>query len=147
MRKPRCEQGVLEDRTSRYLAENESARAIRCSDGGRLVVLNGFKPRCQMQQIPIVASRLHVVAAVLEAEAGLPACLRGLLLGPSEESDFGARDGVVNNAAGFFRETSMGPHSPPAKISPSSGFFRSKVHELPLRSVTCDGLQASHSCL
>ena len=57
-----------------------------------------------MQQIPIVASRLHVVAAVLEAKAGLPACLRGLLLGPSEESDFGARDGVVNNAAGFFRD-------------------------------------------
>ena len=54
-----------------------------------------------MQKVTVVAPRLHVVAAVLETEAGLPVCLRCFFLCPSKESKFGAHDCVVYDAAGF----------------------------------------------
>ena len=97
MLKTRGEQRVLEHRFACYFEERDGARALSF----RGVFLHGVEPRCQVQQIPIVASRLHVMAAVFEAEACLPSRLRNLLLCPPKEGNLSIHDSVVYDAARF----------------------------------------------
>ena len=76
MLETRGEQRVLEHRFTCYFVEREGARALGFRVM-RYLFLHGVEPRCQVQQIPIAASRLHVMAAVFEAEA----CRLGTTLG------------------------------------------------------------------
>ena len=99
MLKPWREPRVLEDRTSSDLCNRGHLDRSRC----RVLVFHGFQPGRQMQQVPVVGSRLHVVAAKLEGKASLPLRLLNLLCCPSEECNFGAPDCLVHDAAGLFR--------------------------------------------